>query len=83
MTKNYHFSNTDIAIWIENKYKNNLYPELPKMITSYIIDNPDKLDLYLDKNIDTNKLFDHLYTTFKKTKKINRVMKDIIAIVEG
>ena len=72
MKKNYH-SNIDISIWIENKYKNNIFPELHKALRKYIIDNPELLDIYMNKDINLDKILDYLALEYKKDKDIDLV----------
>ena len=72
MKKNYH-SNIDISIWIENKYNNNIFPELPKALRKYIIDNPELLDIYMNKDINLDKILDYLALEYKEKKDIDLV----------
>ena len=75
-------TNTDIYIWIHYRYKNNILPVIPCLITSYILDNPDKLKIYLDKNLNVNKMLDYIAQEYTKSKN-NKILDLIIDYVEG
>ena len=75
-------SNTDIYIWIHYRYKNNILPVIPCLITTYILNNPNKLNLYLDKKLNVNKLLDYIAKEYKD-KKTNEILNMIIDYVEG
>ena len=53
-------SSTDIYVWINHKYKNNVFNKLPMIIWSYLIAHPEKVALYLSKDIYLDDLLDYL-----------------------
>ncbi len=57
--------NTDIKVWIHNKYQNNIIPRIPELITTYLLENKDKLNLYFNKNITINELLNYISKEFK------------------
>ena len=77
-----YLSNTDYYVWMHYKYKNTVFPILPELITSYIIDNPDKLDLYLDKKVKVDKLLEYVANKYKESKE-NKLLDYVIEFVEG
>ena len=77
-----NYSNTDIYVWIHFRYKNNVLPIIPCLLTTYILDNPEKLILYLDKKLNVDKLLDYVASEYKKTKS-NKILEMIIEYVEG
>lgn len=34
---------------INKKYQNNIIPNIPKLLVTYLLKNPDKIELYLRK----------------------------------
>lgn len=75
-------TNTDIYIWIHYRYKNNILPVIPCLITTYILEHPDKLNLYLDKKLNINKLLEYIASSYKD-KKTNEILNMIVEYVEG
>ena len=53
-------SSTDIYVWINHKYKNNVFNKLPMIIWSYLIAHPEKVSWYLDEEINLEELLDYL-----------------------
>lgn len=53
-------SSTDIYVWINHKYKNNVFNKLPMIIWSYLIAHPEKVSWYLDEEINLDELLDYL-----------------------
>ena len=53
-------SSTDIYVWINHKYKNNVFNKLPMIVWTYLIDYPEKVDLYLDEKIVLDELLEYL-----------------------
>lgn len=76
------YSPTDIYVWSHTKYKNNIIPEIPCLITSYLIDNPDKVNKYLNKKLSVDKLLESVALVYSKTQNPN-LLKMIIEYVES
>ena len=66
-------NNIDINIWVHNRFKNNIIPVLPCLITTYLISNPEKLNLYLDKKLNVNKLLTHIASVYKDNKQLKLI----------
>mgnify|MGYP004559568937 FL=1 len=75
------YSNNDIYVWTQARYKNNLIPILPSIITGYLIDNPCKIDYYFNKGKGLNDLLDYLSKRFKENQTIN-LLEEIINYIE-
>ncbi len=75
------YSRIEINYFIHNKFKNNVLPRIPDLITSYLIDNPDKIDLYFDKNLNVDSILKYLASAFKETKNI-KLLDEIVKYVE-
>lgn len=75
------YSNIDIYVWTQARYKNNLIPILPSIITGYLIDNPCKIDYYFNKGKGLNDLLDYLSKRFKENQTIN-LLEEIINHME-
>lgn len=45
-----------IYVSIHNKFKNPILPKLPDYITSYLLENPQQISLYLNENIQVEEL---------------------------
>lgn len=70
--------NVDIAIWIKNKYQNNIIPRIPEYVTKYVFEHKDKYKLYLNENININDILTFIANEFKQ----NRNAKVIDLIIE-
>lgn len=77
-----YLSNTDIYNWMNYKFANPIYPHLPNMVAAYIIDNKDKLDLYLNPNVKANKVIEYIAKRFKETRQ-NNILDYVREFVEG
>ena len=66
----------DIKMWIEYKYNNNVFKQLPLLVYLYVKDNPDELLKFLSKEIVMDDLLGYIY---ENTKEI--IHKPIIEIV--
>lgn len=78
----HEYSNIDIYVWTQARYKNNLIPILPSIITGYLIDNPGKIDYYFNKGKGLNDLLDYLSKRFKENQTIN-LLEEIINYMEA
>ena len=63
--------NTDIYNWMRHKFQNKTLPNLPIIITGYLIEHKEKLDLYLDKKIKIDKLLEFIASKYKANKNTN------------
>ena len=43
--------NRQTYVFIQYKFKNNIIPELPRILTSYLLMNPDKIPIYINKDV--------------------------------
>lgn len=78
----HEYSNIDIYVWTQARYKNNLIPILPSIITGYLIDNPAKIDYYFNKGKGLNDLLDYLSKRFKENQTI-KLLEEIINYMEN
>lgn len=62
---------------INKKYQNNIIPNIPKLLVTYLLKNPDKIELYLRKEIT----IDNLLKSIKYDKKTN-ILEKISKFVE-
>ena len=75
-------TNTDIYVWTHYKYQNPIIPRLPDLITSYLIENPNKMDYYFNPNITVADLIKHLANSYSKNKEMN-LLEEIKLFMEG
>lgn len=61
------------------KYDNNIIPDLPRIISTYLLSNPNKINLYINQNIHVGMILEYLAT--KDLKKIN-ILEEVINYVE-
>lgn len=78
----YSHSNEDIYIWINYKYKNCIFLDLPQRLIFYLLNNPDKVDIYLDKNINVKTILTKLADSYKENRNMN-LLEEVIKIIEG
>ncbi len=77
MNKNNHLLYLSLFL----KYNNNLIPDLPRILLSYILQNPDKRKTYLSDSISTELILAKIAEVFSKSKQID-VLNEIIKFVE-
>ena len=75
-------TNTDIYVWVHYRYQNPIIPRLPDLITSYLIDNPNKMDYYFNPNITVADLIKHLANSYSKNREMN-LLEEIKLFMEG
>ena len=75
-------TNTDIYVWVHYRYQNPIIPRLPDLITSYLIENPNKMDYYFNPNITVSNLIKHLANSYSKNKEMN-LLEEIKLFMEG
>lgn len=76
------YTGTDIYIWTHSKYKNNILPEVPCLITTYLLSNPDKVSTYLRKDLNVNKLLSVIAEAYSANNSV-KILDTIINYVEG
>lgn len=69
--------NMDYKIWINQKYKNNVFPKLPLIIFNHINGNEEESIKYLSNKI----ILDELLSYISQNTKINEP-KELIKIVK-
>lgn len=69
---------------VERIYDNKIIPEIKKIIKDYLFNNPDKFNIYINKNIDVNKMLRTISRELAKAPEINQaiVLSNIINYVE-
>lgn len=75
-------SSEDIYIWITYKYQNCIFQDLPERLITYLLENPNKVDIYLDKKINVKTILDELAESYRNNRNIN-LLEEVIKIVEG
>lgn len=81
MNEHYH-SNTDLYVCLHDKYYNIIFPRLHELITTYVIENPNKKSKYLSNKIKTCDLLDYIAKRYKETKE-EKLLEYTIEYVEG
>lgn len=75
-------NNLQTYVFIEYKYKNNIIPELPRILTSYLLMNPDKIPIYLNKDINVELILNQLATNYSNDDSID-ILEEIVKLVEN
>lgn len=78
---NMNLDRHQIYMGILNKYKNNVFPQIPLLLLPYVLNNRDKVDMYLSKNINIHKILRHL-NKLTKEKEEFKILDEIIKFVE-
>lgn len=63
------------------KYDNNILPQVPKVLVSYLLDNPGKIDFYLNSKVHIGMILERLSNVFREKEEIN-ILEEIIQYVE-
>ena len=63
------------------KYDNNILPQVPKVLVSYLLDNPGKIDFYLNSKVHIGMILERLSNVFREKEEIN-ILDEIIQYVE-
>ena len=74
--------NLQIYVFVESKYKNNIIPELPRILTSYLLMNPDKIPIYLNKDMNVELILNQLATNYCNDNSID-ILNEIVKLVEN
>lgn len=77
-----NIENHHIYICIYVKFDNNIIPCIPQLIVSYLLDNPEKVDYYLNNKIHIGMILEHLSNMYRLKGNIN-ILEEIIRFVEG
>ena len=73
--------NLQIYVFVYYKYKNNVIPELPRILTSYLLMNPAKIPLYLNKNINVELILNQLAINYSNADSFD-ILEQIVKLVE-
>ena len=68
-----------IYLAVYYKYDNNIIPDHTRIISTYLLSNPNKINLYINQNIHVGMILEYLAT--KDLKKIN-ILEEVINYVE-
>ena len=80
--KHFNLERHQIYMRILDKYENNILPQIPFILLNYVLNNRDKLDIYLDRKVSINKILKHL-NKLAKEKESFKLLDEIIKFVEG
>ena len=75
-------TNTDIYVWVKYKYQNPIIPRLPEIITTYLLENPNKIDYYFNPNILVADLIKYLANSYSKNQEMD-LLEEIKIFMEG
>ncbi len=73
--------NRQTYVFIQYKYKNNIIPELPRILISYLLMNPEKIPLYINKDINVELILNQLATNYSNDCSMD-ILEEIIKLVE-
>lgn len=73
--------NRQTYVFIQYKYKNNVIPELPRILISYLLMNPDKIPIYINKDINVELILNQLATNYSNDCSMD-ILEEIIKLVE-
>ncbi len=68
-----------IYLSVYYKYDNNIIPTLPRIILTYLLQNPQKINLYINKDIHVGMILSYLSG---KSLEEKAILKEIIEYVE-
>lgn len=68
-----------LYLCIYYKYDNNIIPNLPRIILTYLLNNIDKVNLYMNRKIHVGMILEYLS---KKNLKEKEILNEIINYVE-
>ena len=63
------------------KYDNNIIPELPRILVSYLLDHPEKISFYINKTIHVGMILYMLAIKYAENPNID-ILEEIIQYVE-
>lgn len=64
------------------KFRNNIFPQLPFLVSSYLMVHPEKAELYFTKDIKMKDLLKYIHVTFIRNK-FKTIMEAVKAYIEG
>lgn len=64
------------------KFRNNVFPQLPFLVSSYLMVHPEKAEIYFTKNIKIKDLLKYIHITFIRNKYTN-IMDAVKSYIEG
>ena len=64
------------------KFRNNVFPQSPFLVSSYLMVHPEKAEIYFTKNIKIKDLLKYIHITFIRNKYTN-IMDAVKAYIEG
>lgn len=73
--------NRQTYVFIQYKYKNNIIPELPRILISYLLMNPEKISLYINKDINVELILNQLANNYSNNGSID-ILEEIVKLVE-
>lgn len=73
--------NRQTYVFIQYKFKNNIIPELPRILTSYLLMNPDKIHIYINKDVNVELILNQLATSYTNDGTID-ILEEIKRLVE-
>lgn len=71
-----------IYVAAHNKYANNILPQLPTLLSTYLILNPDKANLYFQSKLTIDDILYCFFTKYKTDKDLD-ILRTIREIIEG
>ena len=66
---------------IRYKFTNNIFKDLPDMLSAYLYEFPEKFNLYFDPNITLEDIFEYIAINYKDKSK--SLMDMVVEYVEG
>lgn len=67
---------------INHKYSNYIVPKLPNLICTYLLQYPEKHDLYLSSNVDVEELLKYIIETRKHEKiKLSEIIINYVEVI--
>lgn len=70
-----------IYVAAHDKYKNSIFPQLPFLVSCYLILHPEKAELYFDKKLKLDEILKHIHITFIR-KEYSTLMAAVKSYVE-
>ena len=64
------------------KFRNNVFPQLPFLVSSYLMVHPENAEIYFTKNIKIKDLLKYIHITFIRNKYTN-IMDAVKDYIEG
>ncbi len=76
-----HSDRLFITNYINYNYQNNILPQIPKILTTYLLKNEDKQKYYINNKTNINDLLYKISLKYKKNQDLD-LLKTIIEIQE-